>query len=60
MQDCAYQVSMVGGGLMVVVGLAYLLHEDFVLSDFGISKAKKERLHTSRTLLGVQVIESLV
>lgn len=45
---------------MVVVGLAYLLHEDFVLSDFGISKAKKERLHTSRTLLGVQVIESLV
>ncbi|KAF4982912.1 hypothetical protein FZEAL_1540 [Fusarium zealandicum] len=46
---------LVGGGLMAVVGLAYLVLEDFILSDFSSFKSKAKRLHTSRTLLGTQV-----
>ncbi|KAK7415609.1 Glycosyl phosphatidyl inositol anchor synthesis [Neonectria punicea] len=46
---------LVGGALMVVVGLAYLVLEDYVLCDFSPLKAKRGRLHTSRTLLGVQI-----
>jgi hypothetical protein len=46
---------MAGGGLMTVIGLAYLLLEDFILSDFTSAKTKSKRLHTSRTLLGIQV-----
>lgn len=49
------KTSLVGGALMVVVGLAYLIFEDYALSDFSEPKAKKDRLHTSRTLLGAQV-----
>jgi phosphatidylinositol glycan class N len=46
---------MAGGGLMTVVGLAYMVLEDFILSDFTSFKTKSKRLHTSRTLLGIQV-----
>ncbi|KAH6997502.1 GPI ethanolamine phosphate transferase 1 [Ilyonectria sp. MPI-CAGE-AT-0026] len=46
---------LVGGALMIVVGLAYLIFEDYVLSDFSSPKAKKDRLHTSRALLGAQI-----
>lgn len=46
---------MAGGGLMTFVGLAYLVLEDFILSDVSSSKTKLKRLHTSRTLLGIQV-----
>lgn len=46
---------LVGGALMVLVGLAYLIFEDYVLSDFSSPKVKKDRLHTSRTLLGAQI-----
>lgn len=47
---------LVGGGLMVVVGLLYLLFEDFVLADF--SSTKKPSMPPSslnRTLVGIQV-----
>lgn len=40
---------------MTVIGLAYLVLEDFILSDFTTFKSKSKRLHTSRTLLGIQV-----
>ncbi|KAH6899065.1 Phosphatidylinositolglycan class N-domain-containing protein [Thelonectria olida] len=46
---------LVGGALMVLVGLGYLVFEDHVLSDFSSPKTKRERLHTSRALLGVQI-----
>lgn len=47
---------LVGGGLMVVVGLLYLVFEDFVLADF--SSAKKPSTTPSslnRTLVGIQI-----
>ncbi|KAM5348499.1 hypothetical protein ACJ41O_008323 [Fusarium nematophilum] len=47
--------SLVGGGLMVVVGLAYLVLEDFILADFSSSTSKAKRLHANRTLLGAQI-----
>ncbi|KAF5547923.1 GPI ethanolamine phosphate transferase 1 [Fusarium phyllophilum] len=47
--------SLIGGGLMTVIGLAYLVLEDFILSDFTTFKSKSKRLHTSRTLLGTQI-----
>lgn len=48
--------SMVGGALMVIVGILYLVLEDFVLSDFGWSeKPRSSRNHVSRTLVGIQV-----
>ncbi|SCN95791.1 probable protein MCD4, required for GPI anchor synthesis [Fusarium fujikuroi] len=46
---------LIGGGLMTVIGLAYLVLEDFILSDFTAFKSKSKRLHTSRTLLGTQI-----
>ncbi|KAJ4243585.1 Glycosyl phosphatidyl inositol anchor synthesis [Fusarium torreyae] len=46
---------LVGGGLMAAIGLAYLVLEDFILSDFASFKSKSQRLHTSRTLLGIQI-----
>jgi GPI ethanolamine phosphate transferase 1 len=47
---------MVGGALMVVVGILYLVLEDFVLSDFAWSKKPSSpRNHVSRTLVGIQV-----
>ncbi|KAI5466554.1 Phosphatidylinositolglycan class N-domain-containing protein [Mariannaea sp. PMI_226] len=46
---------LVGGALMVLVGLVYLIFEDYILSDFSSPKTKRERLHTSRALLGVQI-----
>ncbi|KAM0291823.1 hypothetical protein ACHAO9_003376 [Fusarium lateritium] len=46
---------MVGGGLMTVIGLAYLVLEDFILSDFTSFQSKSKRLHTNRMLLGIQV-----
>ncbi|KAM0438874.1 hypothetical protein ACHAPT_001635 [Fusarium lateritium] len=46
---------LVGGGLMVVLGLAYLVLEDYILSDFTSFKSKSKRLHGSRTVLGAQI-----
>ncbi|RSL59987.1 GPI ethanolamine phosphate transferase 1 [Fusarium sp. AF-6] len=46
---------LVGGGLMVLVGLAYLILEDFLLSDSSSSKTKSKRLHSNRTVLGAQI-----
>jgi len=45
-----------GGATMVVVGISYLLFEDFVLGDFGqTKKAPLSRNHVSRTLVGIQI-----
>ncbi|KAF7548315.1 hypothetical protein G7Z17_g7139 [Cylindrodendrum hubeiense] len=49
------KTSLVGGVLMVIIGLSYLMFEDYALSDFSSPKTKKDRLHTSRTLLGAQI-----
>lgn len=46
---------LVGGGLIALVGLAYLVLEDFILSDFSSFKTKSKRLHGSRTVLGAQI-----
>jgi phosphatidylinositol glycan class N len=47
---------MVGGALMVVVGILYLVLEDFVLSDFAwAKKPSSPRNHLSRTLVGIQI-----
>jgi phosphatidylinositol glycan class N len=47
---------MVGGALMVVVGILYLVLEDFVLSDFAWAKnPSSPRNHLSRTLVGIQI-----
>ena len=41
---------------MVLVGIIYLILEDFVLSDFGWSeKPPSPRNHVSRTLVGIQI-----
>jgi len=48
--------SLFGGATMVVVGISYLLFEDFVLGDFGqTKKAPLSRNHVSRTLVGIQI-----
>ncbi|KAL2157486.1 hypothetical protein VTH06DRAFT_6037 [Thermothelomyces fergusii] len=45
----------IGGVLMVVVGILYLILEDFVLSDFARpNKPSAPRKHVSRTLVGIQ------
>ncbi|KAJ4300245.1 Glycosyl phosphatidyl inositol anchor synthesis [Collariella sp. IMI 366227] len=47
---------MVGGALMAVVGVLYLVLEDFVLADFTWSrKPSAPRNHVSRTLIGIQI-----
>jgi len=47
---------MVGGALMVVVGLLYLVLEDFVLADFTWEeKPTTPNNHVSRTLVGIQI-----
>ncbi|KAL2023976.1 hypothetical protein VTK56DRAFT_211 [Thermocarpiscus australiensis] len=47
---------MIGGALMVVVGILYLVLEDFVLADFSLSeKPPSPRNHVSRTLVGIQI-----
>lgn len=41
---------------MVVVGILYLVLEDFVLADFSWSKERPSpRDHFSRTLIGIQI-----
>jgi phosphatidylinositol glycan class N len=47
---------MVGGALMVIVGVLYLILEDFVLADFTwpVKGSSRNNL-VSRTLVGVQV-----
>ncbi|KAK3944805.1 Phosphatidylinositolglycan class N-domain-containing protein [Diplogelasinospora grovesii] len=46
---------MIGGALMVVIGIMYLIFEDFVLADFSPPlKSSSPRNHTSRTLVGIQ------
>lgn len=41
---------------MVIVGILYLVLEDFVLSDFGMSeKPPPPRNHVSRTIVGIQI-----
>ncbi|KAK4462805.1 Phosphatidylinositolglycan class N-domain-containing protein [Cladorrhinum samala] len=47
---------MVGGALMVVIGILYLIFEDFVLNDFSRpTKPVSPRNHLSRTLVGLQI-----
>ncbi|KAK0636892.1 GPI ethanolamine phosphate transferase 1 [Bombardia bombarda] len=51
---------MVGGALMVVIGLLYLIFEDFVLADFSwpeksSSSSSLPRNHLGRSLVGVQI-----
>ena len=47
---------MAGGALMVIIGILYLILEDFVLSDFGWSgKPSSPRSHVSRALVGLQI-----
>jgi phosphatidylinositol glycan class N len=47
---------MVGGALMVVIGVLYLVLEDFVLADFTWSNERSSpRNHFSRTLVGIQI-----
>ncbi|KAK0645580.1 Phosphatidylinositolglycan class N-domain-containing protein [Cercophora newfieldiana] len=47
---------VLGGALMVVVGLLYLVLEDFVLADFTWSQTRSSTKNpTSRTLVGIQV-----
>ncbi|KAL2200640.1 Phosphatidylinositolglycan class N-domain-containing protein [Corynascus similis CBS 632.67] len=48
---------IIGGALMVIVGVLYLILEDFVLSDFGWSDkpSASSKKHVSRTLVGIQV-----
>ncbi len=46
---------MVGGALMVIVGVLYLVLEDFVLADFTWSEKPSQRNHVSRTLVGIQI-----
>jgi len=50
---------MLGGIPMVLIGVLYLLFEDFVLSDFGTQKptssSKGSGNLTSRILTGIQV-----
>ncbi|RSL73324.1 GPI ethanolamine phosphate transferase 1 [Fusarium duplospermum] len=46
---------LVGGGLMVLVGLAYLILEDVLLSNSSSSKTKPKPLHGNRTALGAQI-----
>ena len=47
---------MVGGALMVIVGIMYLVLEDFVLGDFSWpDEPSSEKNHVSRTLVGIQI-----
>ncbi|KAK3334247.1 LOW QUALITY PROTEIN: GPI ethanolamine phosphate transferase 1 [Neurospora tetraspora] len=45
----------IGGVLMVVIGLLYLIFEDFVLADFSWNAKPTSRNHLSRSLVGIQV-----
>lgn len=40
---------------MVVIGLLYLIFEDFVLADFSWNAKPASRNHLSRSLVGIQV-----
>jgi phosphatidylinositol glycan class N len=40
---------------MVIVGILYLVLEDFVLADFTWSEEPSQRNHVSRTLVGIQI-----
>ncbi|KAK4165184.1 Phosphatidylinositolglycan class N-domain-containing protein [Cladorrhinum sp. PSN259] len=47
---------LIGGALMVLIGLLYLILEDFILADFSRpSKPVSTRNNLSRTLAGVQI-----
>jgi hypothetical protein len=50
--------SVIGGLLMAVVGIAFLIYEDQILADFsrraGNETAKRDNL-LSRTFVGIQV-----
>jgi phosphatidylinositol glycan class N len=46
---------LLGGGLMVMIGIMYLVFEDYILSDFSsATKPSSERSCLTRTLVGVQ------
>lgn len=40
---------------MVVIGLVYLIFEDFILADFSSNAKPTSRNHLSRSLVGIQV-----
>ncbi|KAK4193829.1 GPI ethanolamine phosphate transferase [Podospora australis] len=46
---------LLGGGLMVVIGLLYLIFEDYILADFTRAENPAPRNHVSRTLVGIQI-----
>lgn len=48
---------MLGGAVMVIMGLLYLVFEEQILVDFSttVSKPKLGKQHISRTLVGIQV-----
>jgi len=48
---------MIGGALMVVVGILYLIFEDFILAEFSSSKksSNMEPKDISRVIVGIQI-----
>ncbi|KAK3323579.1 Phosphatidylinositolglycan class N-domain-containing protein [Cercophora scortea] len=47
---------LIGGALMVVVGLLYLIFEDFVLGDFSWpEKSSSAKRYLDRSLVGIQI-----
>ncbi|KAK4204838.1 Phosphatidylinositolglycan class N-domain-containing protein [Triangularia verruculosa] len=46
-----------GGGIMVLIGLVYLMFEDYILADFSrpTKQSSPQQNHLSRTLVGVQI-----
>ncbi len=52
-----FPCSLIGGALMVVIGVLYLIFEDFVLADFTwpTKASTKKESHITRVLVGVQI-----
>ena len=46
---------MVGGFLMAVLGVVYLIFEDKIMVNFGDSRPSRKNETISRTLIGIQV-----
>ncbi|KAK4176012.1 Phosphatidylinositolglycan class N-domain-containing protein [Triangularia setosa] len=46
-----------GGGLMVLIGVVYLMFEDYILADFSrpTKQSSSSQNHISRTLVGIQI-----
>lgn len=46
---------LIGGALMVLIGLAFLILEPFILSDFSSLVTPPPKKHVNRTILGAQI-----